>query len=136
MAFKFENLDVWNLSLEYSDLVYELADKLPEKERYNLSSQITRAATSISLNITEGSTGQTDPEQNRFLGLALRSVIETVACQRLIVRRKYVVDANFLERIDIKAQELAKKINAFRKVLKSPGKNIQEERAFYGAGEI
>ena len=29
MAFKFERLDVWKLSLEYTDLLYELADKLP-----------------------------------------------------------------------------------------------------------
>src|SRR5574337_1887672 len=104
MAFKFEQLDVWNLSLEYSDLIYELAEKLPEKEKYNLSSQVIRAATSISLNIAEGSTSQTDPEQARFLGLALRSLIETVACQRLIVRRKYVTDQNYINLIDLKAQ--------------------------------
>jgi four helix bundle protein len=87
MAFKFENLDVWKLSLEYSDLIYELADKLPDIEKYNLKSQIIRASTSISLNIAEGSTGQSDAEQNRFLGMAIRSLIETVACQRLITRR-------------------------------------------------
>ncbi|HCB01759.1 MAG TPA: four helix bundle protein, partial [Anaerolineae bacterium] len=60
MGFKFENLDVWKLSLEYSDLIYELANKLPETEKFNLKSQIIRAATSISLNIAEGSTGQSD----------------------------------------------------------------------------
>ena len=81
MAFKFEQLDVWQLSLEYSDLIYDVAERLPEKEKFNLQSQIISAATSISLNIAEGSTGQSDPEQNRFLGLALRSLIETVACQ-------------------------------------------------------
>ena len=39
MAFKFERLDVWRLSLEYSDLIYELADKLPEKEKYNITEE-------------------------------------------------------------------------------------------------
>ena len=136
MAFKFEELDVWKLSLEYSDLIYALADKLPERERYNLSSQITRAATSISLNIAEGSTGQSNPEQNRFPGLALRSLIETVACQRLITRRKYVVDKDYMEQVDLKAQELAKRLSAFRKALTTSNKNISEEQSIYNADEI
>jgi four helix bundle protein len=101
MSFKFEKLDVWQMSLDYADSIYELADKLPESEKYNLKSQIIRAATSISLNIAEGSTGQSDPEQNRSLGMAIRSLIETVACQRIIVRRKYITDINFMQKIDI-----------------------------------
>jgi four helix bundle protein len=136
MTFKFEKLDVWQMSLEYSDLIYGLAEKLPEKEKYNLSSQITRAATSISLNIAEGSTGQSNPEQNRFLGLALRSLIETVACQRLITRRKYVTDNEYLNHVDLKAQELAKRINAFRRALTGSDRNIKEEQASYDTDEI
>lgn len=96
MSFKFEQLDVWKMSLDYCDSIYELANKLPESERFNLNSQITCAATSISLNIAEGSTSQSDPEQSRFLGMALRSLIETVACQRLITRRSYVNEKIFM----------------------------------------
>ena len=81
MAFKFEQLDIWQQSLDYIDTIYDIAADLPEEERFNMRSQVTRAATSINLNIAEGSTGQTDAEQARFLGLALRSLIETVACQ-------------------------------------------------------
>jgi len=32
MAFKFEKLEVWQLALDYANLVYELADKLPDYE--------------------------------------------------------------------------------------------------------
>lgn len=135
MVFKFEQLDVWQLSLEYSDLIYDVAERLPERERFNLQSQIIRAATSISLNIAEGSTGQSDPEQNRFLGLALRSLIETVACQRLISRRKYVTDTAVMNVLDVKAQELAKRIHAFRKSLINPKKSISEEQALYDTDE-
>ncbi len=131
MPFKFEQLDVWQLSLEYSDLIYDIAERLPDSERFNLKSQITRAATSISLNIAEGSTGQSDPEQNRFLGMALRSLIETVACQRLISRRKYVTDTVVMNLLDVKAQELAKRIHAFRKSLTNSKKSISEEQAPY-----
>jgi four helix bundle protein len=136
MPFKFEQLEVWKISLDYVDSIYELADKLPESEKFNLKSQITRAATSIALNIAEGSTGQSDPEQNRFLGLALRSLIETVACQRLIARRRYVTDKEYLNRIDLKAQGLAKRISSFRNALVPSSKNIRETQSPYDIDEI
>ncbi len=66
MAYKFEQLEVWQLAMGYIDAVYSLAEKLPRSEEYNLKSQITRAATSIALNIAEGSQGQTDAEQARW----------------------------------------------------------------------
>jgi four helix bundle protein len=90
VGYKFQNLEIYQLSLEYIDLIYALAGKLPRSEDFNLKSQIIRAATSISLNIAEGSTSQSDAEQSRFLGMALRSFVETVACQDIIERRKYV----------------------------------------------
>ena len=67
MAYKFEQLEVWQLSLEYIDLIYKLGENLPRSEEYNLKSQIIRAATSVSLNIAEGSTGQTDQNKHVFL---------------------------------------------------------------------
>ena len=45
-----------------------------------LTSQIKRAADSISLNIAEGSTGQSNAEQKKILGYAQRSVLEVVSC--------------------------------------------------------
>lgn len=30
MPYKFELLDIWKLSLDYIDLIYELAEKLPQ----------------------------------------------------------------------------------------------------------
>ena len=29
MAYKFERLEVWQMALEYAELIYDLADKLP-----------------------------------------------------------------------------------------------------------
>jgi four helix bundle protein len=136
MPFKFERLDVWQMALDYDDLMYDLADKLLDDERFNLKSQLKSAATSIALNIAEGSTGQSDPEQKRFSGMALRSLIETVACQRLIVRRKDVADKAYLDILDLKAQELAKRLNAFRNALSRNNRNIKDEQAPYDTDEI
>lgn len=136
MPFKFEQLDVWRMSLDYCDSIYELAERLPDRERFNLKSQITRAATSISLNIAEGSTSQSDPEQSRFLGMALRSLIETVACQRLTARRNYVNDKSMMENIDFQAQELAKRLHSFRRSLTNSNKSIGENQERYETNEL
>ena len=131
MSFKFERLEVWNLAIEYIDLVYEISEKLPRSEEYNLKSQMKRATTSVALNIAEGSTGQTDAEQARFLGLALRSLLETVACQHLISRREYLVDKGPLRQAYVQANTLAAKIQAMRNTIAPQKKWIREESALY-----
>lgn len=133
MPFKFEKLEVWQLSLEYIDLIYAIAELLPPNEMYNLKSQMTRAATSIALNIAEGSTGQTDAEQARFLGMAIRSVLETVACQHLISRRNYLQDVTPLRQAYRNAEKLTAKLQAMRNAI-SPQKTwLREEEALYEA---
>jgi four helix bundle protein len=114
--YKFQKLEIYQVALGYLDLAYALADKLPRSEEYNLKSQLVRAATSVVLNIAEGSTGQSDPEQSRFLGMALRSLVETVACQNIIVRRKYALESDLAE-FDEWGQKLFAKIQAMRRSL-------------------
>ena len=120
--FKFEGLKVYQLALEYIDSVYDVASKLPHSEDYNLSSQIKRAATSIALNIAEGSTGQSDPEQARFLSMAIRSLLETVACKHIIERRHYLKEhPSLLKELGALSETLARSLQAMRKsVLRMP----------------
>ena len=115
MAFKFEKLEVWVLALEYLDTIYEIAGALPADERYNLKSQMVRAATSVSLNIAEGSTGQTDAQQARYLGQALGSLYETVACCHIIHRRNYLDNPEPLRAAYRQAETLARKLQTMRK---------------------
>jgi four helix bundle protein len=128
VSFKFEKLEVWQLALEYNDAIYAIARQLPKSEEYNLRSQIIRAATSVALNIAEGSTGQTDSEQARFLGLAIRSLLETVACQHLINRRQLLHDPAPLREAYTRAENLAVKLQAMRKTI-SPDQNWLRESA-------
>jgi four helix bundle protein len=117
MAFKFENLEVWKLSLEYCDEIYRIADLLPSKEEYNLKTQMRRSATSICLNIAEGSTSQSDPEFSRFLGISIRSCIEVVACLHLARRKGYIDQRVFTEAYEAGSKMFAK-LQALRKSLK------------------
>ena len=116
MAFKFEKLIVWQKSLDLSALVNEVAAKFPKEELYVLASQIKRAADSVSLNIAEGSTGQSTPEFKRFLGIALRSDVEVVGCIFLAKRRNIISEEDF-EKIYKACEEILVMINALKKSL-------------------
>jgi len=95
MAFKFENLKIWQLSLDLADDIDKLAQTFPKHELYSLSSQIKRAADSVSLNIVEGSTGLSNSEFKRFLRIANRSALEVVGCFFLAKRRSYIAEESF-----------------------------------------
>ncbi|MEP6466593.1 MAG: four helix bundle protein [Parafilimonas sp.] len=95
MSFKFEKLIVWQKALDLSAIVSNVVGKFSKEELYVLTSQIKRAADSISLNIAEGSTGQTNPEFKRFLSIALRSDIEVVGCIYLAKRRCIINEEDF-----------------------------------------
>ncbi|HEX6845368.1 MAG TPA: four helix bundle protein [Chitinophagaceae bacterium] len=111
MAFKFESLRVWHLSLELTDENDLLAQTFPKHEIYSLSNQIRRAANSVSLNIVEGSTGLTNAEFKRFLVIANRSALEVVGCLFLAKRRNYISDEKFSE-LYLKIESLVKMIQA------------------------
>ena len=118
MIYKFEKLRVWNKASELIDEVYLITDELPEKEKFNLSSQTNRAATSVALNIAEGSTSQSDNEQLRFIGYAVRSLIEVIACLILISKRDYPdVDHKQLDKARKKADSLFISLQAFKRAL-------------------
>ncbi len=131
MTFKFEKLEVWGLALEYIDLIQVITGRLPKSEEFNLKSQINRAATSVALNIAEGSTGQTDTEQARFLGLSIRSLLETVACQQIIRRRNLLEDNACLNVAYGKAEILAAKLHTMRKAISPQQGWLREESAIY-----
>lgn len=118
MRYKFEDLDVWDLSMDLSDHIYEITDVLPDSEKYNLKSQAVRAVTSISLNIAEGSTSQTDAEQGRFINYAIRSLIEVIACLRIMERRRYLNESALKSNTENVAHQLFIKLQAFRNALK------------------
>lgn len=107
--YKFEKLEVWQLSVELLDLVYEIDKCLPKSEQFNLSSQLRRAATSISLNIAEGSTSSTNAEFKRYLTISIHSYIEVYGCYLLILRRKFIERENS---ISIKFEETGAKLFA------------------------
>lgn len=117
MAFKFENLKIWQLSLEMTDEIDLLAQSFPKHELYSLTSQMRRVANSVSLNIVEGSTGLTNKEFKRFLVIANRSALEVVGCLYLGKRRIYLSDeqfSNLYNRIETLGKMIQALINSLK----------------------
>jgi len=83
MPFKFEKLEVWKEAVELSIIVHNICKKFPKDELYILTPQMKRATDSISLNIAEGSAGQSNAEFNKLLGYPIRSGIEQIGCIHL-----------------------------------------------------
>ncbi len=118
MPFKFEKLEIWKMAIEMADDVHKLTRRFPKEELFSLISQMKKAADSISLNIAEGSTGQSDPEQLKFFGYSQRSALEVVNCLYLAIRRNYIDQAQFdlfYQRLEI----LVTKIQAFKNSIKN-----------------
>lgn len=114
MAFKFEQLLVWQKAIDLTGVVHELTLKFPKDELFILTSQIKRATDSIALNIAEGSTGQTNPEFKKFLSYAIRSAIEVVSCLHIARRRSLINEQDF-ENVYIKIEEILKMLQALKR---------------------
>lgn len=117
MKFKFEKLIVWQKSMEFGEAIHTVSHSFPKSEIYYLSSQIRRAVDSIALNISEGSIGQTNPEQKKFIGYAIRSLAEVVTCLHKALNRKYISSEVFQENYDF-AYNLMNMLVAFRSNVK------------------
>ena len=77
--FSFEKLIVWQKARKLVVAVYRALEDFPGKEKYGLSSQISRAAVSITANIAEGSVRFSQKEKARFYEIAFGSAIEVLS---------------------------------------------------------
>ncbi|WP_167619897.1 four helix bundle protein [Maribellus sediminis] len=94
--FDFESLELYKKSLDYTDFVYDLVMLFPKEERFELGSQLNRAATSISLNIAEGY-GESIPLAIRYLRIVRGSIRECLACSTIAFRRNYMDEQKYVE---------------------------------------
>lgn len=103
--------------MDFGDDINRITENFPDKEKFNLSSQIRRAADSIALNISEGSIGQSNPKQKKFIGYSIRSLAEVVTCLFKSKRRKYISESEF-EDFYNESFHLMNMMQAFRKNIK------------------
>lgn len=115
--FKFEKLIIWQKAMAFGEEIENMTNSFPDKEKFNLSSQICRASDSIALNISEGSIGQSNPEQNKFIGYSIRSLVEVVTCLFKAEKINYINNTKFTQLYN-EAHHLMNMMLAFRKNIK------------------
>ena len=114
--FRFEDLQIWNISIDKLNEIYKTTRNFPREELFGLTSQLRRSTLSISLNIAEGSARSSNKDFQRFLSIALGSLFETVAGLKVASQLNYITDQKY-RKLYNEFEILAKKISAFRKGL-------------------
>ena len=93
--FNFEKLETWHKAIDFADLVYSVTKGFPGDERFGLTSQMRRAAVSVSSNIAEGSSRFSKNDFARFLEIATGSVFEVVSQSFIAKKQGFLSETEF-----------------------------------------
>jgi four helix bundle protein len=117
----FEKLTVWQGAKDLVVMTYKLTQKFPKQEMYGLTSQLQRAAVSVTANIAEGSSRSTSKDQANFSTMAYASLMEVLNLIIIALELEYI-DADeyvvFRQQIDM----VANKIETIQKTVSKKGK--------------
>lgn len=119
MSHKYRDLIVWQKARAMATSIYRATDSFPKTEMYGLTSQLRRAAISVSSNIAEGQGRLTKGEFAQFLGQARGSLLE-LENQLLIA-----VDLDFLskeefDRLEKQSGEVGRLLNGLIDSIRLP----------------
>jgi four helix bundle protein len=107
----YRQLVVWQKSMDLAEQIYRETTSLPREERYGLTSQLRRAATSIPSNIAEGQGRRSsDDEFVRFLQIALGSLCE-LETQVDLSRRLRLLSPEQVSRLHLQTDEVGRLLN-------------------------
>ena len=112
--FAFEELEVYQVARQYVKNIYELSNTFPTKEDFALTSQIRRAAVSITSNIAEGTSRFSLKDKSHFIEIAYGSLMETYSQLQVAVDMEYI-GSEKMEQIAPIVVELRNKLSALRK---------------------
>ena len=111
MINSYKDLEIFKESYKLSIEVYKITEKYPNYEKYELASQIRRAATSIPLNIAEGyGKKESSAEFKRFLRMSMGSANETQVLLSMGKDLGYISEKDYIELAN-EYEILGKRIN-------------------------
>lgn len=116
--FNFEKLDTWHDAIGFADLVYTLTRQFPDEERFGLTSQMRRAAVSISSNIAEGCSRASRVDYSRFIEIAAGSVFEVVSQATIGRNQGFLSEASY-QQLYQAAEKQSRMLSGLRKSLES-----------------
>jgi four helix bundle protein len=117
--FNFERLDTWHAAIALADLVYQSTRHFPEAERFGLTSQMRRAAVSVSSNLAEGCSRSSRTDYARFVEIATGSVFEIVS-QATLARHQGLLSEVEFQKLYQAAEQQSRMLSGLRKSLDGP----------------
>jgi four helix bundle protein len=115
---KFEELEVWKLSMELCANIYELTNNTLFAKDYGLKDQIRRSAISIPSNISEGFERDSKNQFIYFLTISKGSCGELRTQLKIAKSLNYLSNEDF-EVINEKCLSVSKQLSGFINYLKS-----------------
>ncbi|HXX33246.1 MAG TPA: four helix bundle protein [Thermodesulfobacteriota bacterium] len=116
MAKMYENLEVWKEAIDLAVTIYSVTDNFPKEETYGLTSQLRKAAVSISSNIAEGSGRKSKKDFRQFVHIASGSLNE-VESLLIVSSRLNLIDVEFFKEIKARIQKLGRLIGGLLRYL-------------------
>ncbi len=115
--FRFQDLEIWQLAIQITGELFDIADELEKKRLYRFAEQLRGSGMSMSNNIAEGSGSSSKREFHQFLNIARRSTFENANISILLQRRS-LIDQVTLDSLLEVLDHLCRKITNFQKTLK------------------
>ena len=112
----YRELIVWQKSMDLTVRIYDLTRHFPADERYGITSQMRRAASSIPANIAEGQARRSTGEFLQSLGIARGSLAELETFLLLSTKLEMTTPKNS-ERLLSDCAEISKMLSALIKSL-------------------
>lgn len=113
----YRNLKVWEKSHQLVLNIYLTSKSFPKEELFGLTSQLKRAAVSISANIAEGCGKSTDKDFARYLNISLGSINESEYYIILAKDLGYIEVSKYVE-LEILTQEVKKMLLSLLKIVR------------------
>ena len=111
----YKNLEAYQRSYQMAKRIHALSINFPSFERFELASQMRRAALSIPLNIAEGySKNETSKELCRFFRMAIGSANEVLVLLEFSKDFGYITEIEYEELSD-QYEQIAKMIQGLTK---------------------
>ena len=114
--FNFEKLEVWHKAIDFADAVYSITRAFRDDERFGLTSQMRRAAVSISSNIAEGSARHSRDDNAHSLEIATGSLFEVVSQATISKRQGFLSETDY-KRLYEAAEVQSRMLSGLRKSL-------------------
>jgi len=116
IKFRFQDLKIWQLSIEIAHELFDIADELEMKKLYRFAEQLRASGLSMSNNISEGSGSTYKKEFTQFLNYTRRSIFEN-ANVIIVLEQRNFIETDRKNRILDKLDKLSRQITNFMRTL-------------------